>query len=152
MCKKYVRLVFIIKINYLLAGLTLDMLVVSFLKAATRRRRPVQNKKDCFMMVGADKFSFPSGHASRSVFMAYFFIHLWPVPIYVVPPLCAWAVAVAISRVVMRRHHVLDVLAGVFAGIFTGMLNGGLWISEDLSRYFVSYLSDEALEGSSFDV
>lgn len=125
----------------------LDLMVVGFIKAAVRRRRPVENKKDSFMMVGADKFSFPSGHASRAVFVAYFFLRLWPLSILFVPPLCAWCVAVAISRVVMRRHHVADVIAGVFVGLLVGMLNGMLWISDDLCRYVASYLSDEVLDG-----
>jgi hypothetical protein len=125
---------------------------VSVIKAATRRRRPSGNKKDAFMMVGADKFSFPSGHASRVMFLAVFFIYLWPVPIIFVPPLCAWAISVAVSRVVMRRHHILDVICGLLLGCVTAFLLNLLWVSEGVSRYIYSYISDETMAGGDYHV
>ncbi|KAF4522260.1 hypothetical protein B566_EDAN011956 [Ephemera danica] len=136
----------------LLFGLVLDLIFVSFLKAGTRRRRPAENKKDAFMMVGADKFSFPSGHASRAMFLALFFMYLWPISVFVIPPLCAWATSVAISRVLMRRHHILDVICGLLLGFVTAFILNILWISASWSRYIYSYISDEVMEGASYDV
>lgn len=60
----------------LFLGLVLDVVFVACLKAATRRRRPVAT--DDPFAVGPDKFSFPSGHASRAFFVATFFIALSP--------------------------------------------------------------------------
>ncbi|XP_059477570.1 polyisoprenoid diphosphate/phosphate phosphohydrolase PLPP6 [Neocloeon triangulifer] len=137
----------------LLLGLILDIVLVAVIKSATRRRRPAANPNEgSVMMIGPDKFSFPSGHASRVVFLACFFIHLWPLSIIFYPPLVAWATAVSISRVLMRRHHLLDVGAGIFLGLTEALLMSLLWISESWAEYIYSKLSDEAQEGSSFDV
>lgn len=125
---------------------------VAVIKAATRRRRPAENAEGGMMMLGPDKFSFPSGHASRAVFLACFFIHLWPVSMVFYGPLVAWATAVCISRVLLRRHHVLDVGAGVLLGLFETLVMAVLWISEEWAAYIYAKLSDEVQEGSSFDV
>lgn len=60
-------------------GLIYDVMLVAFIKAFTRRNRPVGNQSDMFMARGPDKFSFPSGHASRAVWVALFFTR-WAVP------------------------------------------------------------------------
>ncbi|XP_065343828.1 polyisoprenoid diphosphate/phosphate phosphohydrolase PLPP6 [Cloeon dipterum] len=137
----------------LLLGLIVDIILVALIKSATRRRRPAAGANDnSMMMVGPDKFSFPSGHATRAVFLAGFFIYLWPVSFIFYPPLVAWATAVAISRALMRRHHLLDIGAGVFLGLFETLLMALLWISESWAQYFYSILSDEVHEGGSFHV
>jgi len=130
-----------------------DIILVAIIKSATRRRRPAASTNEgSLLLVGPDKFSFPSGHASRVVFLVCFFMHLWPLSIIFYPPLVAWATAVSISRVLMRRHHLLDVGAGVLLGLVEGLLMALLWISEEWAGYFYSLLSDEVQEGSSFDV
>nr|CAD7403552.1 unnamed protein product [Timema cristinae] len=111
--------------NFLI-GLLLDILFVAVIKSFVRRRRPAANRSDMFATLGPDKFSFPSGHASRSVFVAYFFIHLWPLSIFTILPLLAWVTSVCLSRVLLRRHHLLDILCGVILGLFEGVLIG--WI------------------------
>ena len=125
---------------------------MSLLKAYTRRRRPSANKSDMFATMGPDKFSFPSGHASRAVFIAAFFIFLYPVFFIFYMPLLAWSTSICISRILLRRHHILDVLGGVFLGIFEAMVINLLWVSEDFALWAISYLSDEKLEGGSYHV
>ncbi|GAB1860393.1 Phospholipid phosphatase 6 [Camponotus japonicus] len=68
----------------LLIGLLLDILLIAVIKAITRRRRPTSN--DDSFTIGPDKYSFPSGHASRATFIV----------------------------LLLRRHHIFDVLVGVF--------------------------------------
>jgi presqualene diphosphate phosphatase len=133
-------------------ALLLDIVFVAVIKATTRRRRPADSAEGGMMMLGPDKFSFPSGHASRAVFLACFFIHLWPVSVFFFAPLVAWATAVCISRVLLRRHHVLDVLAGVLLGLFEALVMAVIWIPEEWAAYIYTKLSDEVQEGSSFDV
>ncbi|XP_066995206.2 polyisoprenoid diphosphate/phosphate phosphohydrolase PLPP6 [Anabrus simplex] len=136
----------------LFTGLLLDIIFVAVLKAFTRRRRPAANKADMFVTVGPDKFSFPSGHASRACFVAFFFIKLWPVHFILTLPLLAWCTAVCLSRLLLRRHHILDVLGGVLLGILEGLLIGWLWLSQETSAWAISYISDERLEGGSYHV
>ncbi|KAJ9583609.1 hypothetical protein L9F63_022053 [Diploptera punctata] len=134
------------QVNFFI-GLLLDLIFVCFLKAYTRRRRPSANKSDMFATVGPDKFSFPSGHASRAVFIAAFFIFIYPVFFIFDLPLLAWSTSICISRVLLRRHHLLDVLGGVALGIFEALLINLLWVSQDFSVWVISYISDERLDG-----
>lgn len=62
----------------LLIGLLLDIVIVAVLKAFTRRRRPAYNIDDLFLVSSIDKFSFPSGHATRAVLLGVFFNILYP--------------------------------------------------------------------------
>ena len=112
-----------------------------------------------------DKFSFPSGHATRATMLALLFTFLSPLPLLLwcdminnftsftvqlktadTPPeyyLClqptallrlpffAWALAVAVSRVLLGRHHILDVVAGVVIGVLEAVLLSMLWRSEE---------------------
>ena len=139
------------QINMLL-GLTLDVIFVALTKAYTRRRRPMENTDDMLGQIGPDKFSFPSGHASRAVYVAYFFINLYPISIFFYPPLLAWATSVCISRILLNRHHLLDVGAGVGLGLFEGWLLGLLWVSQETSEWIWSSLTDEKLDGGDYHV
>lgn len=127
----------------LLIGLLLDIIFVALLKAITRRRRPATN--DDAFSIGPDKYSFPSGHASRSAFIVYFFFHLWPISLIYTPPLLAWSFSVCMSRLLMRRHHILDVLVGVLLGIFEGLLIGYIYLEQETCVYLISWITDEKI-------
>ena len=53
----------------LLAAMMLDLATVAALKALVRRPRPPYNLPD-MLVVSVDRYSFPSGHASRSTVLA----------------------------------------------------------------------------------
>merc|ERR1712038_592145 len=92
----------------LLLALILDIVVVAILKAFTRRRRPAYNVDDQFATVKmVDKFSFPSGHATRAVMIATILCLVHPIHIIPRLPVIAWSLSVSVSRVVLGRHHVL---------------------------------------------
>lgn len=125
----------------LLMGLIIDIFVLAILKALTRRRRPATNTDPfCF---GPDKYSFPSGHASRSVFIFYFFQNLWPLSSIVILLLSVWSFCICISRLLMRRHHILDIVVGAFVGIFEGIIVKYLYLSQETCEYFISFFSEE---------
>ncbi|KAI1301954.1 Phospholipid phosphatase 6 [Halotydeus destructor] len=100
--------------KHLMVGLIMDIFYVALLKAYARRQRPTYARQDDqFCVVSVDKHSFPSGHASRAIYFAYFcsshsFLSFvtW-----------MWASAVVVSRVLLGRHHVGDVIAGSLLGI-----------------------------------
>ena len=129
-----------IEVNLLL-GLIIDIIIVASLKAATRRRRPVAT--DDPFAVGPDKFSFPSGHASRAFFVATFFIVLSPVYFVFWPAILAWAFATALSRLLMYRHHVVDVICGCLLGVLEAAILGLLWIERDSAISIMSWISDD---------
>ncbi|KAH7644288.1 polyisoprenoid diphosphate/phosphate phosphohydrolase PLPP6 [Dermatophagoides farinae] len=99
----------------LLIGLLIDIVYIALAKASCRRRRPQYAPQADNTWITVDKLSFPSGHASRSIYVAlilsnrfsYLSIILWP-----------WALAVTISRVLYGRHFIGDILAGTIIGYF----------------------------------
>lgn len=126
------------QINMIL-GLILDIIFVAVSKAIIRRRRPTEDPYS----LGPDKYSFPSGHASRSVFILCFFTMLHPVTIFVWPSLAAWCFSVCLSRLILYRHHILDVVAGIFLGLFEALVLWVLWLNKDTAESIMMWLSDD---------
>ncbi|XP_077301830.1 polyisoprenoid diphosphate/phosphate phosphohydrolase PLPP6-like [Arctopsyche grandis] len=133
----------------LLIALIFDIIVIAFLKAFTRRRRPTPAGAGDF---GPDKFSFPSGHASRAGLLMYIFVFIHPFSILLIPPIMAWVTTVCFSRVIAERHYILDVIIGLLIGIVEGMLFSVLWLGEDTALYLINYLSDEKFYGGEYHV
>ncbi|CAH0747101.1 unnamed protein product [Diatraea saccharalis] len=138
-----------IQVNMLIA-LILDIIVIAVIKALVRRRRPVPMNK--LLAVGPDKYSFPSGHVSRAIMIAFILTCIDPVSIIFYPPLFAWVISVSISRVLMERHYILDVLAGAGIGMLEGLFMGLLWFSQSTSSSILASLSDEKRDGGEFHV
>ena len=133
-----------------ISGLFIDLTICAVIKAIVRRRRPTTNT-DIFGM-GPDKFSFPSGHASRAAYIVYFFINLWPVNFIFIPALLAWGVSICLSRILMKRHYLLDVTSGILIGIINGMFIDAVYLSQETSTDIISWISDEKLEGGEYHV
>lgn len=102
--------------------------------------------------MGPDVFSFPSGHASRAVYVSYFFINLFTLSIFYTPFVLIWSISICISRLLLNRHHILDVIGGVALGLFEGWLLGLILIEDDTAKSLMNYLSDEKLDGGEFHV
>ncbi|XP_074029801.1 polyisoprenoid diphosphate/phosphate phosphohydrolase PLPP6 [Leptinotarsa decemlineata] len=139
------------QVNMLL-GLVLDIIFVAVAKAYFRRRRPILNTDDALGQMGPDVFSFPSGHASRAIFVVYFFTRLWPLHWIFHFPLLAWVTSICLSRVMMSRHYILDVLGGCALGILEGFLMEFLWIEDSTARSLFSVVSDEKIDGGEYHV
>lgn len=104
----------------LLIGLIVDVLYVATIKALARRRRPTYAyQRDQMIVSSVDKHSFPSGHCSRSAYVAFFthhyFAHSSPFFTFMVS---MWTTSVCTSRVLLGRHHILDCIAGIALGWF----------------------------------
>uniref|UniRef100_A0A8C9NR53 Polyisoprenoid diphosphate/phosphate phosphohydrolase PLPP6 n=1 Tax=Serinus canaria TaxID=9135 RepID=A0A8C9NR53_SERCA len=100
----------------LLFALLLDLVMVAVVKGLVKRPRPTHNKMDMFVTISVDKYSFPSGHATRAALVCRFVLrHLvLAVPLRVLVVL--WALIVSISRVMLGRHNMTDVLFGLLLG------------------------------------
>lgn len=81
--------------------------LVVAVKYLVRRERPVRTRHD--------RYSFPSGHAARVGVLTCL------VPSVVT---FAFALCVALSRIILRRHFVLDIIAGFFIGVVSAMIGG----------------------------
>lgn len=72
-----------------------------------------------FLSFAVDQYSFPSGHASRVSFIAsliYFYsdvILFESVSVFVI----VWASVTSVSRVLLGRHFVFDVVVGGAIGV-----------------------------------
>ncbi|XP_062413090.1 polyisoprenoid diphosphate/phosphate phosphohydrolase PLPP6 [Sardina pilchardus] len=113
----------------LLMALVLDLILVGIVKAVVRRRRPSHNRMDMFATFSVDRYSFPSGHATRAAMCARFVLaHLvLAAPLRVLTLL--WAALVGLSRVLLGRHNVTDVAFGFAMGYFQYNLVEALWMS-----------------------
>eukprot|EP00037_Helgoeca_nana_P013697 m.126336 g.126336 ORF g.126336 m.126336 type:complete len:215 (+) comp22183_c0_seq6:57-701(+) len=119
-------------------GFLVDCALAVTVKGFVRRERPVYQIGTCHT-ISLDRFSFPSGHATRVTFLACFFGRIQP---YLALPylndatwvavITCWCATVAISRVVYGRHHVLDVLGGMLIGIVSYIVTAKcLWVTPD---------------------
>ena len=83
------------------------------IKFTVRRSRPEGEWGSIYR--STDPHSFPSGHAARAAMLAVLALGLGPVWFAVV--LLIWAPLVALARVAMGLHYLLDALAGVLIGV-----------------------------------
>jgi len=68
---------------------------------------------------GTEAFaSFPSGHANTAFALAFAISALWPQARFV---MLAYAIAIALSRLVLLAHHPSDVVAGALVGVIGAM-------------------------------
>lgn len=139
-----------INLCFLFSALILDIIIIASIKAFVRRRRPIPMNK--LLSINPDKYSFPSGHASRSVMIAFTLIYLDPISILFFPPLLAWVSAICLSRVLAERHYILDVVCGAGIGILEGLIMCMIWFSQSTSASILSSLSDEKLDGGEYHV
>ncbi|KAG0725502.1 Phospholipid phosphatase 6 [Chionoecetes opilio] len=134
-------------------ALIVDIVVVGVVKAITRRRRPATNKtEEMLVVVMMDKFSFPSGHCTRAVMLSVvismqydLFLPLWVL-------LQGWSGAVCVSRILLNRHHLLDVFGGIVIGVLEAWLMSQLWLSETSTAAVVNSFLDETQAGASYDI
>eukprot|EP00898_Chlorokybus_atmophyticus_P004987 jgi/Chlat1/548/Chrsp103S01123 len=114
----------------LVLALALDLVLVGTIKATCRRKRPSYNKGE--HLIPVDKYSFPSGHASRACMVATLAcLKLWTVSPVLCASLCIWAIATSYSRVLLGRHYFLDVFAGCTLGIAAALaVTTLLWVSQ----------------------
>lgn len=114
----------------LLMALLIDLAIVGFLKIIVQRPRPAYNVDDMFATVSVDRYSFPSGHSTRVAMVAMLFTHYWTNQFYIKLGFI-WAAMVAISRVVLGRHHVSDVVGGLIIGYSQYCLVVKYWLMQE---------------------
>jgi len=112
----------------------------------------VGNKNDQWVTIGPDIYSFPSGHVSRAFLIMFFFSKLYPLDTFLVLFIHIWAIAVAFSRLLLRRHYLLDIIAGGILGYLITLVVSMIWIDQSTAEYIVSYVSDDKLEGGEYHV
>jgi dolichol-phosphate mannosyltransferase len=112
-----------LRLWFLFLAIALPGLFTDALKFVGRARPFVTGIADPFAYSffdwRSDYQSLPSGHATTAFAAAVAFGALWP---RARPMLWVYAVAIAVSRVVITAHHPSDVVAGAIVGILGAML------------------------------
>jgi undecaprenyl-diphosphatase len=91
------------------------LIVAAGFKYAIRRRRPQERRG--FYIVRYDRYSFPSGHATRMGAIAVVVSHFYP---KLGPASYVLALFVAACRVLVGVHYPSDVICGLLIGFASG--------------------------------
>ncbi|KAJ7307999.1 hypothetical protein JRQ81_008499 [Phrynocephalus forsythii] len=122
----------------LLLALLLDIVIVASLQKMAKRKGPFDVSPGLLDYLTMDVYAFPAGHASRAAMVSKFFLsHLvLAVPLRIL--LVLWAFFVGLSRVMVGRHHVTDVLSGFAFGYLQFRLVELLWMSSNTCQMLIS--------------
>ena len=101
-------------------GLILLYAIISPLRIIFFRKRP-HAQKFKGLITKIDAGSFPSMHSARSVLLAILLVQVFTEPL-IRALIVLGVLAVVVTRVLLKRHHVSDALGGVGVGIVTGWL------------------------------
>ncbi|GFQ88819.1 phospholipid phosphatase 6 [Trichonephila clavata] len=127
----------------LILALFLDIIFVALSKAAFQRKRPSNNEEnDMFLTFSIDKMSCPSGHTSRAVLLTYLLIASTPEWYLLHPILIVWCLCTSISRIMLGRHHVGDVLLGVILGYIEYLIMDYVWAGPDTADWYLNIFRD----------
>jgi membrane-associated phospholipid phosphatase len=118
-----VLLGFATRLQFVFFAVLVPALVGEVLKWGVGRGRPfVGGEGNVFSFRhfgGTEAFaSFPSGHANTAFALAFAISALWPQARFV---MLAYALAIALSRLVLLAHHPSDVVAGALVGVIGAM-------------------------------
>jgi undecaprenyl-diphosphatase len=100
-------------------ALLLSHLVVQVMKRNLLRERPTDRLEVDAHVVVPDRFSFPSGHSTSAMSVAFAYAMAFP---SLAVPLLAFAAAVGFSRVRLGVHYPGDVIAGQAIAIASALL------------------------------
>lgn len=97
-----------------------SLIVNQGIKRLFRRERPTTSGDERFEVRTPSTSSFPSGHASSATFAAIVLTSFtgWPLVIL----WASLAAIVALSRVVVRIHHLSDIVGGIVTGAVLGSI------------------------------
>jgi undecaprenyl-diphosphatase len=95
-----------------------SLIVNQGIKRLFRRERPTTSGDHRFEVRTPSTSSFPSGHASSATFAAIILTSFTGFPLVLI--WCSIALIVALSRVVVRIHHLSDIVGGIATGAILG--------------------------------
>lgn len=124
-------------VNLLLA-LLLDVMTVAGVQRLVKRRGPWEMAPGFLDCVAMDLYSFPAAHASRAAMVSKFLLsHLvLAVPLRIL--LVLWAFLVGLSRVLLGRHHLTDMVCGFALGLLHFSLMETVWLSSSTCQTLIS--------------
>ncbi|CAL8327060.1 unnamed protein product [Boreogadus saida] len=124
-------------VNLLLA-LLLDIVTIAGVQRLVKRRGPWEMTPGFLDYVSMDMYSFPAAHASRAAMVSKFLLsHLvLAVPLRIL--LVLWAFLVGVSRVMLGKHHLTDMVCGFVLGLLHFSLMENVWLSSGTCQTLIS--------------
>lgn len=124
--------------SVLLTALILDVMTVAGVQRLVKRRGPWEMTPGFLDCVAMDVYSFPAAHASRAAMVSKFLLsHLvLAVPLRIL--LVLWAFLVGVSRVLLGKHHLTDMVCGFALGMFHFSLMETVWLSSSTCQTIIS--------------
>jgi undecaprenyl-diphosphatase len=101
----------------LAAASIVSVAVISGVKFLVRRRRPPGEWGQFYRRT--DPYSFPSGHAAKTMTLAA--IVVFHGPTWAALALLLWAALVGLARVALGVHYLSDITAGYMGGLIVGV-------------------------------
>ncbi|XP_028571244.1 inactive phospholipid phosphatase 7 isoform X1 [Podarcis muralis] len=122
----------------LLLALFLDIIIVAGLQKMAKRKGPYDVSPGLLDYLTMDVYAFPAGHASRAAMVSKFFLNhlVLAVPLRIL--IVIWAFLVGLSRIMVGRHHVTDVLSGFVFGYLQFRLVEVMWMSSNTCQMLIS--------------
>ncbi|KAF7241090.1 Inactive phospholipid phosphatase 7 [Varanus komodoensis] len=122
----------------LLLALLFDIVAVAGLQKMAKRKGPFDISPGLLDYLTMDVYAFPAGHASRAAMVSKFFLNhlVLAVPLRIL--LVLWAFLVGLSRIMVGRHHVTDVLSGFAFGYLQFRLVEFLWMPSNTCQMLIS--------------
>ncbi|KAM6902866.1 inactive phospholipid phosphatase 7-like [Xenentodon cancila] len=124
-------------VNLLLA-LIVDVMTVAGVQRLVKRKGPWEMTPGFLDCVAMDMYSFPAAHASRAAMVSKFLLsHLvLAVPLRIL--LVLWAFLVGMSRVLLGKHHLTDMVCGFALGLLHFTLMETVWLSSNTCQTLIS--------------
>lgn len=121
-----------------LTALVLDVMTVAGVQRLVKRRGPWEMMPGFLDCVAMDVYSFPAAHASRAAMVSKFLLsHLvLAVPLRIL--LVLWAFLVGMSRVLLGKHHLTDMVCGFALGLLHFSLMESVWLSSNTCQTLIS--------------
>lgn len=123
---------------FCLTALILDVMTVAGVQRLVKRRGPWEMTPGFLDCVAMDTYSFPAAHASRAAMVSKFLLsHLvLAVPLRIL--LVLWAFFVGMSRVLLGKHHLTDMVCGFALGMLHFSLMESVWLSSSTCQTLIS--------------
>jgi len=104
-------------IIYIMPIYFIQLIIVEIIKTSVNRNRPkTLNRKNRIWKLSASSGSFPSGHTANIFTLMILIIHTYSTDITTTIALYLTAILVAISRLYLGRHYIIDIFAGFIIG------------------------------------
>lgn len=125
-------------VYFIVTALLLDIMTVAGVQRLVKRKGPWEMTPGFLDCIAMDVYSFPAAHASRAAMVSKFLLsHLvLAVPLRIL--LVLWAFLVGMSRVLLGRHHLTDMVCGFGLGLLHFSLMETVWLSSSTCQTLIS--------------